>query len=340
MTVPYSLNRFRLVIWFGVLLLLIISIEHTITTTPLFSQRPILPYAVTFDLLVGLPALFYWLVMRHYQLPISSLISVVGACLALAYWLLPVGQQAPLQALYFLPAVLETLTLLLLVAKGRRLVRSYQLAYQQQPHFWPCAQIAVQQTLGPAGAFLLAEIEMLRYAVLGWWAKPALMPQAVVFSTYRESGFTAFASMVGVALVVETAVVHLLVTSWSTRVAGGLLFLEGYTLVMLLAHGQAVRLRPVLLTADRLHLNVGFVWQLTVPIAELVTIASLRDTPTPAPDLLNLTKLLFTPPNLLLTFSQPVTVKGPYGIQRTGRRLAVYLDQPQQFMAALKLGKS
>lgn len=340
MTVPYSLDRFRLAIWFGVLSLLVISVERTITTTTLFSQRPILSYAVTFDLLVGMPALFYWLVVRRYQLPISSLTGVVGACLALAYWLLPVAQQAPLQALYFLPAVLEGLTLLLLVAKGRRLVRSYQLAYQQQPHFWSCAQVAVQQTLGPAGGFLIAEVEMLRYAVLGWWAKPEIIPQASVFSTYRASGFIAFASMVGVALVVEATVGHLLVTLWSARVAGWLLFFEAYTLVMLLAHGQAVRLRPVLLTADTLHLNVGFVWHLTVPVGELLAVDSLRDTPAPAPDLLNLTKLLFTTPNLLLTFCQPVTVKGPYSIQRTGKRLAAYLDQPQQFIEALKLLRS
>ena len=335
MTALYARDHFRPVIWFGLLLLLVISVEHTITTTTLFSQRPVLPYAVTFDLLVGIPALFYWLVVRHYRLPISSLAGVVGACLALAYWLLPVAQQAPLQALHFLPAILEGITLLLLVAKGRRFVRSYRLAYRQQPHFWSCAQVAVQQTLGPAGVFLVAEVEMLRYAVLGWWAKPEITSQATVFSTHRESGFTAVASMVGVALVVEMAVVHLLVSLWSAHVAGWLLFFEGYTLVMLLAHGQAVRLRPVLLTADTLQLNVGFVWQLTVPVAELVAVTPLRDNPTPAPDLLNLTKVLFTPPNLLLTFSQPVTVKGPYGIQRTGRRLAVYLDQPQQFVEAL-----
>lgn len=335
MTALSARDHFRPAIWFGLLFLLIISVEHTITTTILFSQRPVLPYAVTFDLLVGMPALFYWLVVRHYRLPISSLAGVVGACLALAYWLLPVAQQAPLQALHFLPAVLEGITLLLLVAKGRRLVRSYQLAYRQQPHVWPCAQLAVQQTLGPAGVLLVAEVEMLRYAILGWWAKPEVTPHARVFSTYRKSGFTAMASMVGVALVVETAVVHLLVRLWSAQVAGGLLFLEGYTLVMLLAHGQAVRLRPVLLTADTLHLQVGFMWQLTVPVGELVAVTPLRDHPTPAPDLLTLTKVLFTPPNLLLTFSQPVTVKGPYGIQRTGRRLAVYLDQPQQFVEAL-----
>jgi hypothetical protein len=36
-----------------------------------------------------------------------------------------------------------------------------------------------------------------------------------------------------------------------------------------------------------------------------------------------------------LTFAQTVVVKGPYGMQRTGRHLAVYLDQPQQVREAI-----
>ena len=336
MTATYSLDRFRPMLWFGGLLLLIVSLEHTITASPLFSQRPILPYAVTFDLLVGIPGLFYVLVVRRCQLPLSSLAGVVGACLALAYWVLPVAQQAPLQALRFLPALLEGVSLVLLATKARRLLRSYQAAYQQRPHFWPSAQLAVQQALGPAGVLLVAEVEMLRYALLGWWAKPEVTPEATAFSSYQESGFTAFAVLLGVALAVEAAVLHLLVSLWSARAAGWLLFFDMYTLVLLVAHGQAVRLRPSLLTTDTLHLNVGFVWHLTIPLEELVSIERLRDNPEPAAGLLNLTKLLFTPPNLLLTFAQPVVLKGPYGIQRTGRRLAVYLDRPQQFREAIE----
>jgi hypothetical protein len=333
-TASYFIDRFRPVIWFVILLLLIVSGEHVVTTSALFSQRPILPYAVVFDLLVGIPVLFYLLVIRRYQLPISILGGVVGACLALAYWLLPVAQQAPLHALRFLPALLEAVTLVFLFAKGRRLMRSYRVAYRQQPHFWPCVEVALHQTFGQAGVLLVAEAEMVRYALFGWWAKPEVVPEAIAFSSYRDSGFTAYTVMFGVVLAVEMAGMHILVSLWSTWVAGWLLVLECYTLVMLVAHGQAVRLRPVLLTANTLHLTVGFVWHLTVPLGELAAVEVLRDTPEPAADLLNLTKLLFTQANLMLTFTHPVVVKGPYGIQRTGKRVAVYLDQPQQFIEA------
>ena len=336
MTAAYSLDRFRPLLWFGALVLLLVGVEHTITTAALFPQRPLLPYAVTFDLLVGIPVLFYGVVLRRYQLPLSSLAAVAGASLALTHWLLPVAHQAPLQALSFLPTLLEGIILLLLLAKSRRLVQNYQAAYRQQPRFWPSAQLALQQTLGPAGTLLAAEVEMVRYALLGWWAQAEVPQEATAFSTHRDSGFTAFASTVGVVLVLEMAGVHVLVSLWSARVAGWLLFFEVYTLVLFLAHAQAVRLRPVLVTADALHLCVGFAWQLQVPLQELVASESLRDHPEPSAELLNLTKLLFTPPNVLLTFAQPVTVKGPYGMTRTGRRLAVYVDQPQQFLAAIR----
>lgn len=167
MTIPYSLNRLRPAFWFAALALLLIGSEWLVTASTSFSQRPLLPYGVTFDLLVVIPGLFYWLVVRRYQLPLSSLAGVVGACLTLAYWLLPAAQQAPLQALRFLPALLEGIALLLLVAKARRLVSCYQAAYRQQPHFWFCAQLAMQQALGPAGVLLIAELEILRYALLG-----------------------------------------------------------------------------------------------------------------------------------------------------------------------------
>lgn len=115
---------------------------------------------------------------------------------------------------------LEEVTILLLVTKAWRLLRSYQAAFRQQPHFWPSMQLAVQQSLGPAGVLLIGEVEMMRYALLGWWAKPEATPETTTFSIYQESGFTAFAVMLGVALAVETADLHLLVSLWSARVAG------------------------------------------------------------------------------------------------------------------------
>jgi len=333
MTASYSFKHWQPALWFGLLLGLLLLVEHTVTTLPRFAQHPVLPVAVTFDLLVGLPGLFYLLIVRRYRLPVSSVGGAVGAGWALAHWLLPVAQQQPLHALWLFPGLLELSTLAFLAAKARRLMIHYRTAYRQEPHAWSSLQFAVRQVLGPVGGVLVAELDMLRYALLGWWATLETKPAATVFSIHRESGFVAIVTMLGLAVAVETGVVHLVASHWSMRLAYWLLAFDAYTLVLLLAHGQAVRLRPFLLTSDALYLRVGFVWQLAVARPEIVAIEPVRDNPAPAPDLLNVTKLLFTTPNLLLTFAQPVVVQGPYGIRRTVRQVAVYVDQPRHFMA-------
>lgn len=338
MTTTHSFKHLQPILWFVGAVCLVIGVEHAATTSARLAQQPLLPVAVVLDVLVGLPLLFYFCLVRRYRLPLASLVGVVGACLALVHWLLPVAQRPPLPGLRWLPALLEAATLLGLATKGRRLLGHYRAAYQHEGHFWPSLRLAVPQTLGPTGALLVAEADMLRYALLGWGAAPEVPAGATAFSTHRQSGFMAMASMVGVVLAVEMGVVHLLASHWNGRLAGWLLLAEAYGLVLLVAHCQAVRLRPTLLHQEVLQLHVGFVWQLVVPVAEVVAIHSLRDNPAPAPGLRNLTKPLFTPANLLLTFAQPVVLQGPYGLRRTARRLAIYLDEPQQFIAAFGTG--
>jgi hypothetical protein len=339
MTFPTSLAHLRTALWFAGLLVLIVLVEHTITLQPVFLQRPVLPLAVVFDLLVGMPVLFYFLVVRRYQWPLSTVATAVGAGLALVHWLIPAAQQ-PLRVLQWLPVVLEMTTLTMLAIKARRLAQAYQAAETTEVGFLPRARLALPQVLGPAGALLVAELDMLHYAVLGWGARPPLLVEGTAFSYHRESGFGAFIGMLAGVLTIETAALHLLVSHWGPHAAGWLLCLDVYSLLLVIAHGHAVRLSPSILTAEVMTLRVGFIWHLSVPRSTLVAIEPICDAPLPDAETLTLTKLLFTTPNLLLTFAAPVAVAGPYGIRRTARRLAVYLDQPQQFIVAAGLSSS
>jgi hypothetical protein len=138
-------------------------------------------------------------------------------------------------------------------------------------------------------------------------------------------------------MLVEMACVHLLALHWCPGLAPWLLFIDGYGAVLLVAHAHAVRLRPVLLTATELRIRVGVVWELAVPHSNLAAVELLPAAPAAGAGVLNLAKLLFATPNLLLTFAEPVVATGPYGIRRSARRVAIYLDQPRQFVAAMAL---
>ena len=330
-----TLHRYRSVLWFAALLLLIVFTERHIIGLPAFGQRPLLPVGVAVDLLVVMPALFYCLVVRPCGLSVASLGGAVGAGLALAFWLIPVAQQQPLRVLHWLPLLLEVVALAVAATKVRRLVRAYRVAYAAEARVGPSLRAAVGG-LGRLGVFLLAEVDLLRYALLGWWAAPEVPAAAVPYSNCRASGFTAFIVMVAIALLVETAALHLLIGHWSPVLANWVLFFDVYAVLTCVAHGHAVRLRPSLLTADALELRVGVMWQLIVPRAALTAVTPLRDYPANLPDALNLTRLLFTTPNLLLTFAGPVELAGPYDTRRTARHIAIYLDEPQVFIQGLK----
>ncbi|MBD2768821.1 hypothetical protein IC235_13075 [Hymenobacter sp. BT664] len=335
MTLSHPLARLRPLLWFGALLALIVFIEHLVTTLPAFSQRPALPAAVTFDLLVFVPGLFYFLVVRRLRLPVTSVVGAFGACVALGYWLIPVGQQQYLRPASHLLPLLEVGVVGWALVNLRRISRAYCGAREQHADFPANLSTAFEQVLGYALAPLVSEISMFRYALLGWWVRLESREEETAFTSHRESGFTALVVVGCFAVGVETATVHLLASHWSPVLANWLLVLDAYGLLFLMGHGHAVRLRPTLLATDALTLRVGFVWQISVPRAALVSIEPLRDAP--AADVLNLSKLLFTAPNLLLTFAEPVVVAGPYGIRRTTRRVAVYLDQPQRFIAGAGL---
>lgn len=335
MTNARSLSQFRPALWFALLAVLIVGIERSVTRLPVFVLRPLLPLAVVGGVLVGIPLLFYFLVVLRYRLPATTVVPVMGACLALAYWLIPPAQQAPLQALRWLPVGLELVTLAMLAARGRRLVQAFRAAGTRETPFLPRARTAVEHALGPAGKLLVMEIDMLRYALVGWWTRFALPVHGTAFSSHRESGFPAIIIMVGSGLLIETVTVHLLASHWSAMLAGWLLFFDGYGLLLLIAHSHAVRLQPTLVTAGEISIRVGFFWLLTVRRTELVALEILHDDLVPAPETLNLAKPIFAAPNLLLTFAVPVTIIGPYGIRRQARRVALYLDQPQAFAVAV-----
>ena len=105
---PFS-QRLRPVLVFAALALLVVGIEHTIVRLPAFTRQPALSWGVLFDVLVGLPLLFYGLVMRRYRLSPVVLGTVVSACLALAYWLLPAAQwpEVPMLKLFYIRSTLQ-----------------------------------------------------------------------------------------------------------------------------------------------------------------------------------------------------------------------------------------
>lgn len=330
-------TRLSPLVLFGLLAALLVAVEHGIAGRVDFGQHPALPLGMAADLLLGLPALFYFSVVRPCQLPLSTVAAAFGAGLALSHWLLPVG--AGLAVLVWagrLGAVLEVGGVGYAAVRLRRIRRGYRAAQQHSADFIDNLHAACQPVLGRLTGGLVTEIALLRYALLGSWARPEVRPDESAFSTYRESGLTALLAVAGLLGLIEMAAAHLVLGHWFPRAAWLLTVPSLYGLLLLLAHGRAVRLRPVTVSAHGLTVRVGLAWRTAIPRAQLAAVVKISGAPTTASDCLNAARPLLTPPNVLLTFARPQLVLGPYGLRRTVCQLAIYVDEPaalQQIVA-------
>lgn len=320
--------RWQPLLLFGLLAGAIVATEYYAVHRPDFLQRPALPPAVAFDLLVVLPALFYGLVVRRYRLPASTVAAAFGSGLALSHWLLPAGGLPLLAWAGRLAEALELLTTGYLVVRLQRIRRGYLAARQQSADFLANLHAAARPVLGPLTELVMTEVAVLRYGLLGAWVAPEVGPDQTPFSTYRQSGFVALLATLAGLSIVEMATVHLVVARYHPYLAWGLTAATGYSVLWLLAHGQAVRCRPVLVADRVLVLRVGFCWHATIDISQISDFKRINDVPAATPGLLNLAKLLLTTPNVLLTLTAPQVVQGPFGMRRVVSRLAFYVDEP------------
>lgn len=320
---------------FALLATLIVGSEYVVVHRADFGRHPALPPAVAFDLLVILPAVCYYCLVRPYRLPISTLAAAFGGGLALSHWLLPAAGLPLLEWAGRLAAVGEVATVGYTAIRLRRVVRGYRLARLQSNDFMENLRAAAQPVLGRLTGAVVTEVALVRYALLGGWAQPEVGAAETAFSAHRYSGFGALLATLAGLSVVEMGAAHLVVGHWHPRAAWLLTVPSAYSLLWLLAHWQAVRRRPVLLSATTLVVRVGFVWQVAVSKNQVMTIERIAAAPTPGPGVLNAARLLLAPPNLLLTFAEPQLVRGLYGLPRTVRRLAIYVDEPAALMQQL-----
>lgn len=132
------------------------------------------------------------------------------------------------------------------------------------------------------------------------------------------------------AVLVETAVVHMLVSLWIAWVAWILTISGVSSIVWLLRDFNAARLNPSLLMESGLRLRTGLRWRADL---SWVDILGTRDD-RPVDESVSMT--LFGQPDFWLECKQPILVHGPFGIRRTVSFIGVGVDDPDAFRTAIQ----
>lgn len=313
--------------------LLVVAVEAFVAQSAGLRAHPdLLGVAVAVDLVVGIPLIWGWLMVRRGPAPAITLVPVTVAAWLAAKALLPAAAEGGLRAAAELAPLLEVGVVLYVAVRVRRVAR----AYRSSDAFDPVLRMreALASVLGSrTPARLVAdEVSMLRYLVRPPVGEPG--PGARTFSYHRRSGWGALVFALSLVVAAETVAVHALLSRWSVAAAWVLTALSVYSLLWLVADWRAARTRPLVVHGGELLVRVGLRWTGRVPRG------AVADVQRPGVgERLDgdgeLSMSMLAPPSLVVELSRPVRFDGPFGIDRDVRRLGLVADDPDALRSAL-----
>lgn len=297
----------------------------------------LLALGITLDLVVVVPCLVYFLLVRGRGWSPVVLVPVFLVSLVAARQVLPADHRQLLDAFSWLAIPLELFVIGLVVVKARQVARRMRTEGPADPGtLFERMRDAARQVLGAnlLSDALSFEIAIGHHAFAGWRARPVSTP--LTFTCHRKVAYGAILSALLLVLVAETIGLHLLLQRWSPAAAWVLTGLSIYSAFWLLGLYQAVRLRPIRIEEDRLLIRIGLKWRIEVPFEEVEAFEILRGG-TILPKRKNLLRaVVLGEARYLLKLKRPLLAEGPYGIRRRVTQIAFAVDEPQRFEAALR----
>lgn len=296
----------------------------------------LLALGITLDLVVVVPGLVYFLLVRGRGWSPLVLVPAFLVSLAAAGRVLPADRQQFLQIFEWLAAPAELVVIGLVVVKARQVARRMRTAGPADPGtLFERMREAAREVLGAnlLSDALAFEIAICHCALAGWRARPVSSP--ATFTCHRRVAYGAIMGALLLVLVAETIGLHLLLQRWSPAAAWVLTALSIYSAFWLLGLYQAVRLRPIRIEEDRLLIRIGLKWRVEVPFEDVAACELLRGG-TVLPKRKGLLRaVVLGEPRYLLRLTRPALAEGPYGIRRRVEQIAFTVDEPQRFEAAL-----
>ncbi|WP_247672574.1 hypothetical protein [Aquimarina sp. MMG016] len=324
---------------FGVPVLLIVSMV-LITKSKLFSANPnTLSIAITIDLLFTIP-IVYLLLIRKKNIPKTTIVPFFVLGIVIASYIIPKEHQSILDwAKNWVFPILELGVVTFVIYKVRKSLLRLKQHTKLKPDFFSALKETCNEILPKQIAILLAmELAVFYYGFV-YWKKRTIAKNE--FTYHRNSGSVGLLiGLIGI-IGIETYVLHILLLKWNTIAAWIITGLSVYSGIQILGFLKSLTKRPIYIEDNILYLRYGILSEATIPIKNIESIElSSKDLE------LNAETRKLSPlgnlenHNVIITLKQENTFTGLYGMKKSFKQLAFYIDNHEMFKTQLEEIKS
>ncbi len=333
-----SINKSVSLLLFGGFVLTLLLVELYVVQSPIFTEEANhLSLAITLDVVIGIPILFYFFVIRKFQLKLASILLVYLAAVGVAGWILPNEHEGYLAWFEFSLIFSEAILIGFLGFNIRKIIKQYRIESKLRNDFILNLEASLKEVLGKATGAMVGEIAMLRYAFFFWKIKSEHLPTQYPFTVHKKPGVAAMIGALMMAIAAEAAGVHLLLASWNYTVAIILLVLSIYSFIFLIGYLVAIYKRPTIIENNQLTLRIGFVWYAVVDFDNIEKVEIIKRIDEADKSILNIASATLTSPNILITLKEPITLTWLYGMKKNSAKLAIFMDERDKFVKELTI---
>ncbi|PKV48458.1 hypothetical protein ATE84_0457 [Aquimarina sp. MAR_2010_214] len=320
---------------FGVPLLLILTVI-LITKSQMFATNTsALSIGITLDLLFTIP-IVYFILIKKKNIPKTTVVPFFILGMVIASYIIPQEHQSTLNwAKNWIFPFVELSVGLFVFYKFRQTIKRYKANAKQELDFFSalketCSEIAP----GKIAIFLTMELAVLYYGFISW--KKRILAENE-FTYHKNSGTISLLAALIVIIGVETYVLHILLLKWSAIAAWIASILSVYSSIQIFGFLKSITKRPVTIEGDILHLRYGILSETTINISSIASIEMTNkeiefDTKT-----IKLSPLgELESHNMLITLKQENIFSGLYGMKKTYKTIAFFIDDKEKFTSLIK----
>lgn len=308
---------------FGMLILLLSS--------PNFIKLEGIPFAVTIDLLLVVP-LVYFLLIRKTTIPKTTVVPVMILGLVIGSLFMPAEKQTYLSYFktWILPLV-ELSVVSFVIFKVRSSIKKFKSLKIDSPDFFTtlkqtCYEILPKKLVLP----FATEIAVFYYGFVNWKTRKPLENE---FTNHKNS--TAISVFVGLllAISVETFAFHALLNRWSSLAAWIFTCASIYTAIQIFGFVRSLSKRPISITKNGLMLKYGIMNEVKIPFSDIdkVELGSQQLEKKNLEISLSILGELEAH-NVVVSLKNENELTGLYGLKKKFIKIGFHIDEPKVFI--------
>jgi hypothetical protein len=155
----------------------------------------------------------------------------------------------------------------------------------------------------------------------------------LLFSYHKTLQYKPFLWVMIVSTLIGIPVFHLLLSQWNDTIAWVVTGFSFYTIVWLIYDCRVIKNSPIALTPTILSIKLGSRWKTKIPLA---LIEKLHTSLTYEEAKVYQNLVILNEKNIYLELLHPIEIKGMFGMNKKRDKIALYLDEPNDFVKQLK----